>query len=190
MWNTSLLVLVHSLYIYSQGPIFKDLYIWYLCWYEMQQNLKKLTNLSFVYWSFAWCILKNKNTNGWRDKQDVPKYVKRNLYKSWFSQTSTLSIVHIYFENIIYWGFYQYFMYIWLLTCILFALDNNYRVFFLNSSEVTWSKWTSLCSKISGSEEFNYSITTRHWGQGEMFGDKTVLKTGRKCLLKHAVLYK
>lgn len=131
MWNTSLLVLVHSLYIYSQGPIFKDLYIWYLCWYEMQQNLKKLTNLSFVYWSFAWCILKDKNTNGWRDKQDVPKYVKRNLYKSWFLQTSTLSIVHIYFENLIYWGFYQYFMYIWLLTCILFALDNNYFLKFI-----------------------------------------------------------
>lgn len=153
----------------------------------MQQSLKKLTNLSFEYGSFAWCILKDENTNGWRDNKMYQNIVKRNLYKSWFSQTTTLSIVHIFWKLNIYWGFYQYFMYIWLLTCILFAIDT---IHFLNSSEVTWSKWTSLCSKISGSEEFNYSITTRHWGQGEMFGDQTVLKTGRKCLLKHAVLYK
>lgn len=30
------------------------------------------------------------------------------------------------------------------------------------SSGITWSKWTSLCSKISGSEEFNNSIATGH----------------------------
>lgn len=154
----------------------------------MQQSLKKLTNLSFEYGSFAWCILKDENTNGWKDNKMYQNIVKRNLYKSWFTQTTTLSIVHIFWKlNIPVQGILSI-LYVHLITDMYFVCSRQQLL--LNSSEVTWSKWTSLCSKISGSEEFNYSITTRHWGQGEMFGDQTVLKTGRKCLLKHAVLYK
>lgn len=70
----------------------------------MQQNLKKLTNLSFVYWSFAWCILKDENTNGWRDKQDVPKYKSKETCIKAGSHKHQLYLLYIYFENLIYTG--------------------------------------------------------------------------------------
>lgn len=70
----------------------------------MQQNLKKLTNISFVYWSFAWCILKDENTNGWRDKQDVPKYKSKETCIKAGSHKHQLYLLYIpvYFENLIY----------------------------------------------------------------------------------------
>lgn len=152
-------------------------------------ELEEVNQPFLCIWVICMVYIKRWKHKWMERQQDVPKYKSKETCIKVGSHKQQLYLLYIYFENLIYRykGFYQYFMYIWLLTCTLFALDT---IHFLNSSEVTWSKWTSLCSKISGSEEFNYSITTRHWGQGEMFGDKTVLKTGRKCLLKHAVLYK
>lgn len=53
-------------------------------------------NQPFLCILVIWCILKDENTNGWRDNKMYQNIVKRNLYKSWFSQTTTLSIVHIF----------------------------------------------------------------------------------------------